>query len=161
VDKHQKPKYILKHKEPERAIYFSDNRTTLPSAKAAGTHDLFDIVLTEDVLSTIRVGRHVASCSLLGTAVNVERIAELLTKLRAGKEVQQVEWYRTEATSLRFGLWMDPDKAGRKATRRLAHSLSMQGHKVTLIKSDKDPKLYSDNQIRSILLDRHSTVEAP
>lgn len=166
MDKHQKPKYILKHKEPERAVFFSKPSTLLPSSKTEGTQDRFDIVLSEDVLSAIRIGRHTASCSLLGTAVNIERITEILhsTAERAGMlppDRQSLEWYRDVPNALNVGVWLDPDKAGRKATRRLAHSLSMQGHKVTLIKSDKDPKLYSDNQIRSILLDRHSIVEAP
>lgn len=160
LDRAIKPKYLLKHEDAENAVFLADSSHVLPSAQNAGTLDAFDLVVTEDVLSAIRVGRHTTSGALLGTGVGAGRIQSLLgrtllptmdTSFAMGEQTDQNH-------VIRIGIWMDPDNAGFKARRKLFRSLTMQGHTCTIIRSEKDPKFYSDNQIRSILLARHSSL---
>jgi hypothetical protein len=150
LSKDIKPKYLLKSENTHEATVFHSRRDTiLPSAYAAGTTTAFDLVLTEDVLSAIRTGRHCASAALLGTAFDSGRMAAVLHP-----RAPSVEWYRDETAKLRLGVWLDPDKAGRAATRNLLAALRLQGHHVVDIRTERDPKYYSDNEIRSILV-RH------
>ena len=150
LSKDVKPKYILRTRNRHEAcVFHSRPDTLLPTAQAAGTVDAYDIVLAEDVLSAIRIGRHAAAGALLGTAVDAERVGKLLPPR---VEHSSVEWYRAESRKLRVGLWLDPDKAGRNAVRKLVASLTLQGHECMKIQTERDPKYYSDNQIRSILL---------
>lgn len=154
VDPLLKPKYLLISEEPERAVFLSKTETLLPSAAPSGTLHAFDIVITEDILSAIRVGCHCKAGALLGTAVSPEKLSEILRD--TGYATEQLQWYEYEAPSIRCAIWLDPDKAGAKSNRRLAHNLRMQGLQVTEIRTDKDPKYYSDTEIRSILLEHRA-----
>ena len=92
-----------------------------------------EIVVTEDLLSAIRVnGAGFSSACILGTNLS-----------------------DSQATSLKkWGgayVWLDPDDAGRKASRKITHQLEMMGFWVEEVKTRKDPKYYSDQEIREIL----------
>lgn len=91
-------------------------------------------VVTEDVLSAIRTGE-VQGCtgvSIMGTSPSPGQINYL--------------------ASFRLCLiWLDPDSAGKKATRLLKRSLDMVGQPYRVITSDRDPKLYSHRELQEIL----------
>lgn len=94
------------------------------------------IVLAEDILSAIRVGRFVRTLALLGTSSGDAYIGRVLGELGATKRV---------------AIWLDPDNAGQRATTELLRSLSMAGIQVTKIESLRDPKLHSDREIQEYL----------
>jgi DNA primase len=48
-------------------------------------------------------------------------------------------------------LWFDPDAAGRKARRSCLRSLGLLGITPRIIRTEKDPKLYSREEIRRIV----------
>lgn len=96
----------------------------------------FDLILTEDLLSAIRVGRFVRSIALLGTGSSDTYLGRILGKLDKANRV---------------GVWLDPDNAGQLATPALIRSLGMAGVQTTTIKSKRDPKLHSDREIQEYL----------
>lgn len=129
-----KPKYIEKMVQPSEAIFIADPGTRLPASEDWPVGSGPDAVFTEDILSAVRVGRHVrTSCALLGTSANVEQYAGIASNCNS------------------VAVWFDPDKAGVKARKKLARSLQLRGHEVRVIKTSRDPKYYSNREIRSIL----------
>lgn len=141
VDK-QTPKYIARYKEGyENAIFTSDPALMLPAAVLDGIPP-YDLLVTEDVLSAIRVGRHVLSRSILGTTAK-EKTARVLAGLRDNPTV---------------GVWLDGDRAGRKGRDRVAVDLSLQGATIIKITTPLDPKRYSNREIKEILIARYSSA---
>jgi hypothetical protein len=131
----EKPKYI-ERMVPE-AIFRADPAVGL--ASEAGWREAVgpDLVLVEDILSAVRVGRVVRqACSVLGTSVSYLQTHSIL----AG-----------QSKGLRIAVWLDPDKAGVTGAFRLVRSLAVMGHDVQQIKTKKDPKYYSNREIREWL----------
>ena len=131
----QKPKYLNKYRDASlmrSTIFWSKADTLLCPSTCTRT-----LVITEDILSAIRVGRIVASCSLLGTALTDECITQIVSQYD------------------RIILWLDPDKAGVKGTKKMTSQLKLCGLDVTSIESTKDPKYYCNDDIRRILKDGH------
>lgn len=155
----EKPKYIERQVD-EAVIFSSDDALILDEGQRAG--DGFDLVVTEDILSAIRVGRIKPARALLGTSVGTPKVYGLLAEFvsSAGKPYESVEGSGIQTHGLRIGIWLDSDKAGRVAARRLARRLELLGHSALRIKTDKDPKRYSNREIRSILNDRRYSTEA-
>lgn len=93
------------------------------------------LVLTEDWLSGYRVHRATGFqvYGLLGTT--------LTNKIAA-----QIVYNRVPVA-----VWLDPDSAGQTAARKIVAKLSALNHPVRNIVSERDPKLYSDNEIREVL----------
>ena len=89
------------------------------------------VVVVEDILSAIRVGKHQTAISILGT------------KLSAGqaKKLSQFD----EVTT-----WLDGDSAGRAGSKAIRKSMSLVT-RVSNIQTELDPKEYSDHEIRRIL----------
>lgn len=153
-----KPKYIERQVD-EAVIFVSDPALILDEGQ--DTDYGLDIVITEDILSAIRVGRILASAALLGTAVGDAKVGALLETPVIAEAVAKC---RGKDVRPRIGIWLDADKAGRIAARRLARRLELLGHSALRIKTDKDPKRYSNREIRSILndtqtLDREDSEE--
>lgn len=94
-------------------------------------NNLQRVVIVEDILSAIRVGKHIDSCSLLGTKITTSQAAEL------GKYA--------EVTT-----WLDSDKAGRSGAYKIRKTLGLITE-VSNILTDKDPKELSDKQIKEAL----------
>lgn len=117
----QKPKYL----QPAR-----DRSTIMFRVKGSG-NNLQRVVIVEDILSAIRVGKHIDSCSLLGTKITTSQAAEL------GKYA--------EVTT-----WLDSDKAGRSGAYKIRKTLGLITE-VSNILTDKDPKELSDKQIKEAL----------
>lgn len=90
------------------------------------------VVLCEDILSAIRLGEVARGWCILGTSfgdLTATRVAE---------------------AAKRDGccLWFDPDSAGRKATAKALARLRLLGLEPRIIRSDKDPKFYSADELR-------------
>lgn len=94
------------------------------------------VVVCEDILSSIRIGeiKGWRGCAVLGTSFSTSDINYI------------VRYEQSYA-------WFDPDAAGIKATRELTKKLSLLGKSVTPIKTDNDPKCYSNREIEEILHD--------
>ena len=89
------------------------------------------IVLVEDALSCIRVGEYLSCVSLQGTSLRTEDIPAILKY----NEIL---------------LWLDGDKAGKTASRKLKKQLSMY-KECTALSTPKDPKEHSRRHIKSLL----------
>lgn len=90
------------------------------------------LVVVEDLLSAIRVGKFTTSCAVLGTHLTDELVL----------------------TALQYPLillWFDGDPAGREADKNFGDRLRSYGVRVLSIRTSKDPKEYCDDEIASIL----------
>jgi len=85
-------------------------------------------VIVEDIMSAHVVGNVFPCISILGTTVNKALVNFLLTK------------------GNRFIIWMDSDEAGEKAVKKLSTLIGMCA-KISIIRSEKDPKYYSSSEI--------------
>lgn len=92
------------------------------------------IVLVEDIMSAIRVGEVATSISLLGTKINTRQLLTL-----AENHVNII-------------VWLDGDKAGLEGSRKLKGLLSLVTN-VAEIKTEKDPKCYTTEEIEVLISD--------
>ena len=90
-------------------------------------------VVVEDVISCIRLSYHTPACSLNGTSISDKDILNL-------KENYD-----------RIYLWLDDDKPGQEAAASLKRRLSNFFSEVILIRTELDPKCYTNRKIKSIL----------
>lgn len=132
----ERPKYIERMVDGN-ALFVADPAIALPTTddwpKGSGP----DLVLTEDILSAVRVGRCARYVvSLLGTSASAHQVSSILRRLPQNAQIT---------------VWLDPDKAGRSAAYDLQRTLRLQGYEVSLVKSNKDPKYYSNREIRRLL----------
>ena len=97
------------------------------------------VVLVEDYCSAVRVGRLCNSAAVLGTHLSHPMINEIRSR-----------WSKVV-------VWLDGDAAGRKGSDRMAEQLQQVGMAVTNLSTDKDPKKYTNHEIREIIEsnDRH------
>jgi len=98
----------------------------------ANTASYSKVVITEDILSAIKVGRLYGACSTLGTVLHDSIIAKYLLD----KEV--IVWY-------------DGDEAGRKGSAKAMKALNMMGVDCREVLTDKDPKEYNIKEARDII----------
>lgn len=89
-------------------------------------------VITEDIISAIKVSQVHPAISILGSSVNQEYVNFLLT---LGSE---------------FIIWLDNDEAGHKGAQQLFDKLKLCAN-IKLIHSEFDPKCYSVTRIREYL----------
>lgn len=121
--------------DPRRPKYLSPalGQDSKPLYKAgAGSGET--LVLTEDILSAVRVGQVASGWSLLGTSLN------------AGQEREVVD-FKPE----RVLVWLDPDAAGVKARRKLVPRLRALGLNAKAVRSNKDPKDFNIDEIKGYL----------
>jgi hypothetical protein len=130
-----KPKYIERTLRPSETIFVADPDLRLTGdEEATGTLAGQCVVFTEDILSAVRVGRCVWRCvSLMGTSASAEQI------LRATQGASDT------------AVWLDPDRAGKRASADLVRTLRLIGMPTRVIRTDKDPKYYSNREIRRLL----------
>lgn len=125
-----KPKYIERMASPSADVFVADPAVRLPDALTDGP----DLVVVEDILSAVRVGRVANRCAaLLGTSSNTDQLSALLSGVR------------------RIAVWLDPDRAGRVAALKLERTLALQGYETVRIRTEQDPKRYSNREIRRLL----------
>lgn len=118
----QKPKYI----QPSR-----DRSSIMFRAKYEGATTGDTVIIVEDILSAIRVGRHMQTMSLLGTKITTAQAARL-------------------AEFKRVITWLDSDTAGRKGAYTIRKTLGLVTE-VGNITTKEDPKLLTDKKIKEIL----------
>lgn len=137
------PKYLERTKDNRTDVVFKADpslalRDSLYSANGR------TVCITEDILSAIRVGRLAHACALLGTTCSAGQALALI---------------KDGYTSVY--LWLDGDKAGRVGSLRIKRTLSLAGLDVQVIRTPKDPKLYSDRFIKETLLNAGYCSSAP
>ena len=126
----QKPKYLNRASSSVRAVV----TRSLPHCMLSCFPLLNDtVVIVEDFLSTIRVGRITPAVSILGTTLTDERLSII------SSQYNQVV------------LWMDGDKAGRDGVKKAKIKLDLCGIPYRVIETTKDPKMYSNREIQEIL----------
>lgn len=143
-----KPKYILKGDKD--ATFWSRDEFILPSVQQElFSPDVPHACIVEDILSAVRVGRCIRTAALLGTAVSDAKVNELATVVRslAGDETPRV------------CVWTDNDPAGHKARVHCIRRLGLQGIEVRIIKTPKDPKYYTNGQIKELIFARSRSAE--
>lgn len=116
----QEPKYIQPSTGRDSIVFASRGRETDTEA-----------VVVEDILSAIRVGRHIKCFSMLGTKITTTQATKLMQ-------------FKTVTT------WLDGDRAGRSGAYSIRKTLGL----VTNVKdvvTDKDPKELTDKQIKEVL----------
>lgn len=129
-----KPKYIERMADPTSAIFIADPATSLPTTEDWPEGSGPDLVITEDILSCVRVGRIGKRCAaILGTSANAEQLSKVLIGCRT------------------VAVWLDPDRPGRVAAHKIERTLALQGYKTKRIRTVKDPKYYSNREIRRLL----------
>lgn len=126
VSKAVTPKYLSQSSVPRP--YF---RATPVTQTSQGTGQ---VVLTEDILSAARVGKVNEAWGLLGTNLMDAVITALI-----------------ERNFDMIHIWMDDDKAGIDARRKMLVQLKSVGLPARLIKSDRDPKLHTLQEIKDLL----------
>lgn len=117
--------------DPDRPKYLNpkvDKPMYKTGDPASGT-----LALTEDILSAVRVGQACEAWCLLGTSLSNEMALEIARK------------------GVPVAIWLDPDAAGRKGRGKVYRELLRLGVDARIIRSDKDPKMYSLDQIKEYL----------
>jgi Zn ribbon nucleic-acid-binding protein len=89
------------------------------------------VVVVEDILSAIRVGRHLPCLPLMGTNIPPKTLKTLSERFDC------------------LVVWLDPDK--KKEAVKLRTSVSALFSNVGAVLSDKDPKEYPDPEIKNLL----------
>lgn len=115
------PKYLNKGK----ALFFAYS----PLDALGGD----SMVITEDMLSCVKVGKVIPAVSTLGTYLSAKDASKLL------------ELYS------KFYVWYDDDEAGHRGSKQARRELQMQGAHVRIINTELDPKEYSTREIKEIL----------
>ena len=121
LQKGQKPKYI----QPAR------NRNKIMLRVNRSKKDTRRVIIVEDIISAIRVGKHTTTFSILGTKITTAQAAELSKY--------------AEVTT-----WLDSDTAGRKGSYKIRKTLSLITT-VSNILTPLDPKELSDKEIKRCL----------
>lgn len=129
----EKPKYIERMSSPSASVFVADPATRLPASEDWSDASGPDLVITEDILSAVRVGRVAKRCvALLGTSANEHQLA-------------------VAVGCRRIAIWLDPDRPGRVAAQKLRRRLALQGYETVTIRTEQDPKKYSNREIRRLL----------
>lgn len=91
------------------------------------------ITLTEDLLSAFKIGLVAEAWCLMGTHANPRLIAEVLRRKAPVR------------------IWLDPDAPGKAAARKVFKQLTAYGIEARIVRSDRDPKLHTFDQIKEYL----------
>lgn len=109
---------------PKEEVFFC---VSLDKARKHG------IILVEDVISAIKVGRHACTMPLLGSHVSLNRQIQL----------------RKYTDKLTF--WLDYDKS--VDANKFATACAIIGYKTNVIMTPDDPKELSDQEIKEMLVE--------
>lgn len=89
------------------------------------------IVLVEDIVSAIKVGRHVPCLPVFGSTIGLSRFRTLYNRFKRAK------------------VWLDPDK--RKQSLKEAYIGQQLGMDVSVVFSQHDPKEHTNEDIMELL----------
>ena len=117
---------------PDKAKWFSKGNLK-DLLYIVGNHRTKHIVLTEDIISAIRVSKQHTVCAspIFGSHISTHRI------LRLGKFYDRID------------VWLDKDKEKEAVNYR--NGINIMGIDSKVIITDKDPKEYSDSEIEQWL----------
>ena len=96
-------------------------------------HQVETLCIVEDIFSAIRVGEFMPCVSLLGTNLTKTKETQLRTM------------------SKRFIIWLDSDRAGRKAAQKIKDRLNWFADCTAICRTKLDPKCYTDEKLEEIL----------
>lgn len=147
----EKPKYIAKMRNPSNALFVSDTKLQFRTDEAQALRSKMDFVITEDILSAIRVGRFVPAGAILGTSASDGVLSRIRSCIKGRQVGSSLAWWEPQADDSRIAVWLDPDRAGRTGANKLRKALDLAGVQSTYISSGRDPKLLSDREIARIL----------
>ena len=136
IHKGQEPKYINPQTDKTGLLYRAGAHPQDSSKRR--------VVVTEDILSAIRVGKHTPAVSILGTHTSDQQAGVLA-------EYQRVSY------------WLDPDSAGKRGSLEGCKLLAPVTE-VEILTSKKDPKNLPDRVIREVLglrVQRNYTYHGP
>lgn len=119
-----KPKYLNRRDANKQGVLFE----SLPSTFIEGTA----VVVTEAILSAIRVGWYYKAYSTMGS-----------------KLTDSAAWQLSNQNVI---LWYDPDIAGEEGARQAFKTLRSIGGKVYNLRTKLKPKQYTNSEIKDILL---------
>lgn len=122
VENGVKPKYMNPSAVPIQDVLFESEEGVVDTG-----------VVTEDIISAIKVGRVLSTCSTMGTKMSSTRA-----------------WKISEKYSTCF-VWYDNDSAGRTGARKAVQKLELLGVTCYQVRSEKDPKCYTRKEIKQIL----------
>lgn len=110
-----------------------------PHPRPKGVHPVWGagpaVVLTEDVLSAVKVSAHIQARALIGTSLSEEALV----------------WVLAQAKPVLT--WLDPDDAGQTHAAPIRRKLRSCGVQVANIVSSRDPKLHSLEEIHAYIHD--------
>lgn len=118
-----KPKYITRGSMQSR-VYVMSNLIDTPN----NPYETDTVIITEDVVSAIKVSRQSNAIPLFGSDCNLLTLIALSVKFN------------------KLGVWLDMDKAG-KALEIAGRASQLGFSKTFTVMTDKDPKEYSNEGI--------------
>lgn len=95
--------------------------------------DTDEVVVTEDIVSAIKVSRFVSTACTLGTNLNYIKASKIIS------------------LDKKVSIWYDNDTAGIKGAVNGLKNLQLQGANVRVIRTQNDPKCYNNSEIKRIL----------
>ena len=126
--KRPKPKYIVQYKYGFTSPIWMRARQCLPQS--------VNLVIVEDALSAVRVSDATDSACMciLGTHTSDAILHRLM-----------------QVQPRAVTVWLDGDHAGSEGSLKLRRLISLLGVPVRTVRTKKDPKLYTNNEIRTFL----------
>lgn len=134
----QKPKYLNIKGGGSHAVFESDDATFIENPITD------TLVITEDILSTVRAGRVCPAISTLGTTLHYSVASSILLQ-----------------PYTRVLIWYDGDEAGVRGAIKAKKVLTLLGIPCSVIDTDKDPKEYNNEEIREIIQTVLSRTDVP
>ena len=101
------------------------------------------VTLTEDLLSAFKIGLVAEAWCLMGTHANPRLIGALLER------------------NAPVSVWLDPDGPGRRGANKVHKQLKAYGIEVRIVRSTKDPKLHTFDEIKEHLCRSTSSQPPP
>jgi hypothetical protein len=128
IYKDQVPKYVTRTSGVPN-VYFESDDDLLLTQEFKNS-----LVITEDILSSARVGRVIPSLSTLGTYLSDKVV------VRSAMEQREHVY-----------IWYDGDQAGVDGSHKAKKVLDLMGVPNTIIETKLDPKEYSNDKITQIV----------
>lgn len=129
----RKAKYYNTGDKNAAHTYYSKYRSNDKTTGTTEESTRPPVILTEDILSAVRVGEVGVGFPLLGTSIPREKLA----------------WLKTTLNPTRLVVWLDQDKW--REGRSIADAAKLLGLSANTLLTPLDPKCYSVEQIQEFL----------
>lgn len=114
-------------------LTMGSKQTWISDSERAANPETKTLIITEDMLSAMRVGEYYPSAALCGISLNDKNILTFVKKY---------------ATII---LWLDKDQAGITASNTLKKRFEIHGTKVIQINNEREPKQCFRQELQAIL----------